>query len=112
MKDAKHYASLLPQRLSVKIEKDEKGFWATILDLPHCYTQASTGSELLEMINDAVQTHFEVPEKFRNEIGYYVPLTDEHQKLEGMFRKLVEIEHRVSEGHEVKTTLNLASEVC
>lgn len=112
-KEAQYYAKLLPQRISVKIEKDEKGLWAKILELPHCYTQASSGSELLEMINDAVQTHFEIPEKFRKDIGYYVPITDQHQRLEEMFRKLVEIEQKVSAGVDVETTFNLStSAVC
>lgn len=111
--EAQYYAKLLPQRISVRIEKDENGLWAKVLELPHCYTQASSGSELLEMINDAVQTHFEVPENLRKEVGYYIPLTDQHQRLEEMFRKLVEIEQKVSAGIEVETTFNLStSAVC
>ena len=109
--EAQHYAKMLPKRISVRIEKDENGLWAKILELPHCYTQASSGSELLEMINDAVQTHFEVPEKFKKEVGYYIPLTDEHQRLEEMFRKLVEIEQKVSAGMNVETTFNLSTSV-
>ncbi|MBI1974515.1 MAG: hypothetical protein HYS51_01540 [Candidatus Zambryskibacteria bacterium] len=110
-KDAKYYASLLPQRLSVKIEKDDNGLWARVNELSHCYTQAANATELIEMINDAVQTHFEIPESFKKDVGYYIPLSDEHVKVEEMFRKLIEIEQRVSAGFDVEETLNLSNSV-
>lgn len=108
-KDAKYYASLLPQRLSVKIEKDDNGLWARINELSHCYTQAANATQLIEMINDTVQTHFEIPEQFSREVGYYIPLSAEHLKLEGMFRKLIEIDQKASAGFDVEETLNLSN---
>lgn len=75
IKNLQHYKKLLPERLTVKIHKAEKGgFWAEIKDLPHCYTQAKNFPELIRMVNDAVFTYLEVPIKFRKKIGYYVPV--------------------------------------
>lgn len=77
MKKAKNlqfYKNLLPKRLNVEIHKTREGdFWARIKELSHCYTQAENFPELIEMVNDAVFTHLEVPSKFRDKLGYYIP---------------------------------------
>ena len=104
------YLKLLPQRITVKVEKnlDEEGYWAKIMELPHCYTQASTISELAGMVTDAIQTHFEIPEKYKKNLGYYVPVSEKHLQLEEIFRKLVSIEQKVSQGKEVKAVFQRA----
>ncbi|MCR4311186.1 MAG: hypothetical protein NUV54_01275 [Candidatus Taylorbacteria bacterium] len=98
------YKRLLPARITVKIEKnkDEQGFWAQVLGLPHVYTQASSLNELAGMITDAIQTHFEIPEKYRKSLGYYIPVSQRHIQAEEMFRRLVAIEKKVESGKEVR----------
>lgn len=98
--------ALIPQRISVKVVKnqDEKGVWASILELPHCYTQASDVSELPAMLTDLVLTHFEVPEEYRNQMGEYIPVSDDHLRIEEACRKLLEIGTKTNAGKEVEET--------
>lgn len=106
-----HFKSILPPRIRVQLVKDDGGVWASILDLPHCYTQAANVNELPEMITDLVFTHFEIPKEFRNDLGEYIPLSDNHIKLEETFRKLIEIGTRTEAGEEVKETFARAQTV-
>lgn len=102
------YKKLLPLRINVTIEKNDDGLWAKIDELPFCFTQARSGSELPEMINDAIFTHLGIPEKYRKNVGYYVPITEKHrQLLEDMFRKLVTIEQKISMGKEAMQVFSL-----
>ena|SRR2546428_1387094 len=55
----------LPDVIRVNLTKSKNGgFTAVLVDYPGCITYADTPSELVENINDAVLTYFEVP---RNE---------------------------------------------
>jgi len=90
----KKYSQLLPQRIDVHSEgANEEGFWAKVTapgtDLQNCYTEAASIPELILMVNDAVKTHFEIPEDIREEVGFYAPLPDNHLRMEEMFNKLV-----------------------
>ena len=77
MKEAqiKEYRAKLPERINVSIKNEDGSFWAKITtrdgELSNCYTQAEHISELFVMINDAVQTHFEVPEEIRERVSCY-----------------------------------------
>ena len=75
----KEYRALLPQRIKVSVESSEDGLWATIStedgSLKHCYTQAANATELVTMVNDAVLTHYEIPEEFQGKVGFYSPMT-------------------------------------
>ncbi len=74
IQNLKFYKNKLPQNLTAYIYKTkEGGFWTKIKELPHCYSQAENFLELIEMINDAIFTYFDIPVKFRKKIGYYVP---------------------------------------
>jgi len=74
VKNLQFYKKLLPEKLSVEIHKTREGkFWAKIKELPYCYTQAGNFAELIGMVNDAVFTHLEVPNKFRSKLGHYIP---------------------------------------
>ena len=108
-KDLKHYTNLLPKRITLTVEKSDQGLWATIKEIPFCYTQASSSSELIEMLNDAILTHFEVPKNFRNKVGYYAPVSQKHLQMEDMFRKLISIEHKINSGKEAKEIFNLTN---
>ena len=106
-KSVAEYKNLLPERISVHIEKEDGGFWAKITtpdgSLSNCYTQAENIGELVVMINDAVQTHFEIPEEIREQVGFYVPLSQNHLKWEEMFNQLGVMENQ--EGKETTLTL-------
>jgi predicted RNase H-like HicB family nuclease len=44
-------------RVSVVIEKDADGYFASCPELQGCYTQGTTYEEVLERIKDAIQLH-------------------------------------------------------
>ena len=92
------YRKVLPECINVRVEKEGDGFWAKITTtdghLSNCYTQANDIAELVVMINDAVQTHYEIPEHLRARVGFYVPLSVEHLRWEAVFRELVAMQHQ------------------
>ena len=88
----KEYRAKLPDRINVSIKNEDGGFWAKITtsdgQLSNCYTQAENINELVVMINDAVQTHFEVPEELREKVGFYLPVPENHLRWEEFFNQL------------------------
>ena len=95
------YRSRLPLRVTVQVENTADGLWAEISapdkGLSHCYTQGSTLPELIIMINDAILTHFEIPEEARELVGFYIPVSEKHLRWETMFNQLVALEKKGSE---------------
>ena len=76
IKTLQSYKKLLPKKITVEVHKNKRdGFWAKVKELPHCYTQAKTPFELVKMINDAIYTYLEIPNKLRNKLGFYLPET-------------------------------------
>jgi len=54
----------IPRTLNLQIRFTEDGwFVATVPELPGLLTQARSQEELLDMINDAVLTYFDVPKR-------------------------------------------------
>ncbi len=85
MKTLQSYKKLLPKKITVEIHKTKRGeFWARVKELPHCYTQARTPVELVKMVNDAVYTYLEIPNKVRDKLGFYLPeiIIKAFQKIE------------------------------
>ncbi len=75
------YIMLLPRTLSVDVHRaEEGGFWAKVKALPGCNTQGEDFIDLVDMINDAVFTYFDVPQKMRNALGRYVPSLSEKMR--------------------------------
>lgn len=75
---------LLPRKLSVEIYRPEEGgLWAKILELLGCNTQGEDFFDLIAMINDAVFTWFNVPQKVRKAPGYYMPHIPEELRKKG-----------------------------
>ena len=69
-----HYQSQLPNSIKVKIGKSKDGgYWVKILTLPGCFTQAEDTEELFIMVNDAVYTYFDIPEKYIPYLPKYFP---------------------------------------
>ena len=73
VKNIQFYKKLLPEKLTLEVNKTQEGFWAKVKELPHCYTQGNTFLELVEMINDSIYTYLEIPQRFRKKVGYYLP---------------------------------------
>lgn len=77
--------SLFPKEIEVRIRRSEDGgFFAEVLTFPGVVTEADTFSELIEMVNDAVISYFEVPEKYASFVANYLPTIELAQKL-GIF---------------------------
>ena len=94
------YLLILPSKLEVEIHRAQDGMWAKVKNLPGCVTQADSFTELIEMINDAVFTYLEIPERYRTGLGFYLPdlpkkvqdhLTEriKHQKIEDHISRAV-----------------------
>ncbi len=103
---------MLPERVKVSVESTNDGLWARISAegsnvLDNCYTQAANSAELVLMVNDAIQTHFEIPEELKSEVGYYTPVSERHLRLEEMFRNLVMMEQEADTRGKSETTLTL-----
>lgn len=70
----KEYREKFPQKLEVKVSiTEEDKLIAEVTNFPGCYTQASNLAELIHMVNDAVYTVFEIPEKYYSEMPSYTP---------------------------------------
>lgn len=67
-----------------KIHKEGKGFWAECLELPGCLTQADSKEELLENMEDALNTYLQEP----SDSEYLAPLPDRKIKIT---RSVVEV---------------------
>ena len=56
---------LFPGEINVEVHRSECGeFCAEVTTFPGCFTEADTFSGLIEMVNDAVRTYFEIPKKY------------------------------------------------
>jgi len=48
------------RRFTVLIERDEDGYYvASVVELPGCYTQAKTLSELMDRVKEAIELYLE-----------------------------------------------------
>lgn len=83
-KNLQFYKGLMPSQITMEIHKTDEGFWAKVKELPNCYTEAKDFFGLVEMVNDAIYTYLEIPNKFKKTIGFYLPkeLCDEIKKKE------------------------------
>ncbi|MEK7565359.1 MAG: hypothetical protein AAB394_00155 [Patescibacteria group bacterium] len=109
------FRAVLPTRVIVNVENTGDGLWAKVSTpdgrLSNCYTQATNAVELVVMINDAIFTHFEIPVNLRKSIGFYVPLSNEHLRIEEMFNKLVSMDKQLDIKGDSKTTLVFREEI-
>ncbi len=57
--------SLFPGEVTVRVHRSDNGMYcAQVVTFPGCFTESDTFSGLIEMVNDAVRTYFEIPEKY------------------------------------------------
>lgn len=67
------FRSLFPNKVVVRAHRSERGkFCAEIITFPGCFTESDTFSGLIEMVNDAVKTYFEIPEKYYSFMPEYL----------------------------------------
>jgi len=74
---------LFPREINVSVSRSEGGiFLARVNTFKGIVTEGKTFIELMEMINDAVRTYFEIPEKYLSYMPSYIPSMGLAQSLE------------------------------
>src|SRR3989338_8436945 len=74
--------SYFPSEITVFVQRSKDGgFCAQITTFPGCFTEAETLSELVENVNDAIITYFEIPEKYIELMPPYCPPTELAKKM-------------------------------
>jgi predicted RNase H-like HicB family nuclease len=74
---------LFPDEISVSVSRSREGvFLAQVKTFKGIFTEGKTFLELMEMINDAVRTYFEIPEKYLSYMPSYIPSMELAQLLE------------------------------
>src|SRR3989339_1864650 len=103
-KEINKLLGLFPSLVTVKVRRSECGkFCVEIITFPGCFTEADTFYGLIEMVNDAIRTYFEVPEKYSSFMPEYLcpvnmaqhfkafPITSKNQKGQMLnFKKIDE----------------------
>lgn len=71
-----------PNTLSVSIKPSEDGgYIVSVNDLKGCITQAENGKELLEMVNNALYTYFEIPREYQPYMPVFFPSEDQRKEF-------------------------------
>lgn len=71
-----------PERVEVYLEKTQNGYFAKVVSLDgNVVTEAGTGQELFEMVNDAIYEYLDIPEQYRDKLGYFLPPDDIREEL-------------------------------
>lgn len=75
------YKWRLPDSLKVSIKSSRDGGYVVIVEnLPGCVTQAENGSEIFDMVNDAVYTYFDIPARYQPYLPAYLPSEEQRKK--------------------------------
>lgn len=83
IKEINRFRALFPREIRVGVVRSENGdFVAQINTFRGLFTEGSNFSELIEMVNDAVKTYYEVPEKFIPYMPNYIPPLEVAQLLD------------------------------
>lgn len=76
------YKWRFPEKLNVSLKASaEGGYIAYVEDLPGCITQAETGKELFEMVNDAIYTYLQIPEQYQIYMPVFFPPENTRKEL-------------------------------
>lgn len=68
------YKWRFPEKLEISVNPSKDGgYIAYINNFPGCITQAETGQELFEMVNDALYTYFEIPKEYQPYMPTFFP---------------------------------------
>ncbi len=95
-KEIRKYRKHFPRSIEVEVSVTQDGkLIADVKDYPGCYTQANNLHELIDMVNDAIYTMFEIPQKYYSEMPSYTPPISLAQALNVFPKKKDEIESPV-----------------
>ena len=84
IKEINRLRALLPAEVNVTVRASKDGgFVCEILTFPGAFTEADGFYELMQMINDAVYTYFDIPERYIAYMPYYNPSVKMAQDLDG-----------------------------
>jgi len=76
------YKGRFPEELEVSIKpSQDKGYVIYVKNLPGCVTQAETGQEIFEMVNDAVYTYLQIPESYQLYMPAFFPPESERKEF-------------------------------
>lgn len=71
-----------PTSIQVRIKKTDNGYFAKVVSLEgNVVTEAKTGQELFEMVNDAMYEYLDVPLQYRDKLGYFMPPDELREEL-------------------------------
>lgn len=77
-----------PDGIEVFIKKSDNGYFAKVTSLSgNVVTQAKTGQELIEMVNDAVFAYLDIPKIYREYYGYFLPPENVREELKAEIPK-------------------------
>ena len=83
IKEVNKLRDLFPREINVSVSRSGEGvFLARVNTFKGIFTEGKTFLELMEMINDAVRTYFEIPEKYLSYMPSYIPSMGLAQSLE------------------------------
>ena len=83
-KEINRLKGLFPAELTVHIRSSKDGgFVCEIKTFPGCFTQGENLFDLIEMINDAVYTYLDVPQKYISSMPSYNPSAKMAHELSG-----------------------------
>ena len=76
------FNSKIPDSINVKIRPSKDGgYIAEIGNIENCVTQADSGKEIIEMVNDAMHTSLGIPEDYRKYVIHYQPPQETIEKF-------------------------------
>lgn len=76
------YKWRFPESIKVSIKQSQEGGYIAYVDnFPGCMTQAETGQELFEMVNDALYTYLEIPKEYQPYMQTFFPPKELRDKL-------------------------------
>lgn len=79
------YRWKFPDSIQVCIESADDGYFARITnlsDVDNVVTQANSGKELVEMVNELLYDYLEIPSQYRGRYGYFLPNEDIRKTFE------------------------------
>jgi predicted RNase H-like HicB family nuclease len=69
--------AIFPSEIRVHIRRSQDGgFVAEIITYSGCFTQADNFTSLMEMVNDAIYSYFEIPKRYLAHMPKYIPPTE------------------------------------
>lgn len=73
----------IPEKLEIEIKESDGMYVAKITSYKddNVVTQAKTGQQLVKMVNDALYSYLDIPGKYKDDIGFFMPPKDVREEL-------------------------------